>query len=349
MLDISTANISPLAVTYVGNKSRYEGVAIPKTTLTPVHDYAHEVIIAGFLRPFVASEEFFHFHHESGDLHKNPVYHELVDLFADSSRLQFVARQLTERLYECMNAAALQGGEFFIAVIKDLILDGEMADAIGLFKIQSKDNYLKVERSTEAFTVNVLEGIPTGKLEAAALIFNLDEAEGFRVCAIDTVSKKGELSFWKDDFLRLRPVEDNYFNTRHHIALATEFIDRKCGRLLGLNLAQRAERLARVGEYFRENEYFDADDFGSEIFPENSEEYAAFRDEYSTAYAVPLDVNFQISGQAVKKAAPRMKRVLKLDRNFQLYVKTGRTDLIEHGYDDDKGKKFYKIYFDDEQ
>ncbi len=41
------------------------------------------------------------------------------------------------------------------------------------------------------------------------------------------------------------------------------------------------------------------------------------------------------------------KSVLKLDKNFHIYIH-GDKELIEKGYDDAVGKKFYKIYYDEE-
>ncbi|MES1226514.1 MAG: nucleoid-associated protein, partial [Bacteroidota bacterium] len=48
-----------------------------------------------------------------------------------------------------------------------------------------------------------------------------------------------------------------------------------------------------------------------------------------------------------KKQAKVFKSVLKLDKNFHIYIH-GRRDLIEKGIDEITGKKFYKIYFEEE-
>ena len=56
--------------------------------------------------------------------------------------------------------------------------------------------------------------------------------------------------------------------------------------------------------------------------------------------------NFDISPLAVKKQAKVFKSVLKLDKNFHIYIH-GDTDLIQQGIDSD-GRKFYKIYFNQE-
>jgi len=57
--------------------------------------------------------------------------------------------------------------------------------------------------------------------------------------------------------------------------------------------------------------------------------------------------NFDISKQAVKKQARVFKSVLKLDKNFHIYIH-GNRDLIEQGVDNN-GRKFYKIYYEEEK
>jgi hypothetical protein len=49
---------------------------------------------------------------------------------------------------------------------------------------------------------------------------------------------------------------------------------------------------------------------------------------------------------AVKKQERIFKSVLKLDKNFHIYIH-GDRELIEQGMDAD-GRKFYKIYFEEE-
>ncbi len=349
MLEFSAANLRRLAISWVGNKNRYEGVNIPKQTLVPVHDVAHELLIGSFLKPFEKSAEFFYFFHEE-DVSNHLVYQSCMAIFHDPETLHEEAARLAGMLYENCENPKIQGGEFLVAYFEDLMLQGEPASAIGLWKVQSKDPFLKVERTAESFALNVLEGIPTGKLETAALIFNLDEAEGYRLYAIDAVSKKDERSFWKDEFLRLRPIEDNYFNTRHYIALSGEFIHERLPHKFGLDRADQLDALYRSGLYFKENEHFEVDDFAQTLFPEEEQQEAFknFRDEYAKAYAVPLEDKFDISMPAVKKEFKVLKSVIKLDKNFHIYVH-GRRDLIERGFDEDKGKKYYKVFFDDEE
>ena len=60
-----------------------------------------------------------------------------------------------------------------------------------------------------------------------------------------------------------------------------------------------------------------------------------------------FDDQFEISSHAVKRQARVFKSVLKLDKNFHIYIH-GDRDRIEQGVDERTGRKYYKIYYDQE-
>jgi hypothetical protein len=61
---------------------------------------------------------------------------------------------------------------------------------------------------------------------------------------------------------------------------------------------------------------------------------------------VDIADHFSISAPAVNRHARIFKSVLKLDRNFHIYIH-GDRDLIEKGTDSN-GRKYYKIYYEEE-
>ncbi|HEY0059407.1 MAG TPA: nucleoid-associated protein, partial [Flavisolibacter sp.] len=67
---------------------------------------------------------------------------------------------------------------------------------------------------------------------------------------------------------------------------------------------------------------------------------------YVEKHDFDITSSFDISAPAVKKQSRIFKSVLKLDRNFHIYIH-GNTDLIEKGTDDD-GRKYYKLYYQEE-
>jgi hypothetical protein len=72
-----------------------------------------------------------------------------------------------------------------------------------------------------------------------------------------------------------------------------------------------------------------------------------YKKNYESAKNLEIEDEFDIHLAAVKKQAKVYKSVLKLDKNFHVYIH-GRKDLIEKGYDELTGKHYYKLYFDEE-
>jgi hypothetical protein len=349
MLEFSQTHILKLSITWSGNKERNEGVVIPKTTLVPVNDYAHEVILGAFLKPFEKTEEFFYFHHDE-DVSHNAVYQSCVEIFRNPDSLAEEAAKLTQGIYAISTLPKITGGEIFVALFNEVILQGEAMPAIGIFKTINKDSFLKVERNSEAFTLQVGEGIATGKLAMTALIFGVDEADGFRIMATDAVSKKDDPSVWASQFLQAKPIEDNFFNTRHYMEMTKTFIAERAGSKFNMDRTETADLIHRSALYFKENDMFEIDDFTEKLFsePEQQAFFKEYKDTYAAEAALPLADEFDISKQAVRKSSKVFKNVIKLDDNFQIIV-NGRRELIERGFDEEKGKYFYKVYFEQEE
>jgi hypothetical protein len=71
-----------------------------------------------------------------------------------------------------------------------------------------------------------------------------------------------------------------------------------------------------------------------------------YKDQFQQEYELEIKDGFDISDQAVKKQARIFKSVLKLDKNFHIYIH-GNRNMIEKGTEPD-GRKFYKIYYSEE-
>lgn len=349
MIDISQAQLTRFAAAWVGAKHAGEGLSLPRQTLLPLNDVAGEWLLNALLKPFEKNEEYFYFHDDE-DLSLHPVYQRAMEIFSQPEQLGEQARLLAERLYDCCEFPKIRGGEFFVAYFENILFMGDPVSAIGLWKVQTRQPFIQTARSAETFQVQMHEGVSDARTENIALILNTEESEGYRVAAIDTISKKDERSFWKDAFLGLRPIEDNYFLTRHYMTLSGEFIAHKYPSKFGADRAETATLLNQSGEYFKENERFEVEDFAARMFEQEEarEAFVAYRDQYAQAFALPLEDRFDISRQAVKKEGKIFKSVIKLDKNFHIYVH-GRRDLIERGYDEEKGKKYYKVFFESEE
>jgi hypothetical protein len=75
------------------------------------------------------------------------------------------------------------------------------------------------------------------------------------------------------------------------------------------------------------------------------EKFTEYKSHYAKEHEVEIADSFAISESAVKKQSRIFKSVIKLDKNFHIYVH-GDRNLIEQG-EDSKGK-FYKVYYQEE-
>jgi hypothetical protein len=349
MIDYSQARIMRLAITWVGNQEQSEGVSIPKMTLVQVNDMVEEVLMAAIFKPFEKVEEYHYFFDEE-DVSNHPVYQSMVEIFRDAAAVPDQMRALSERLYRYAYVPRFKGGELILALVDGATFYGESVPVIALLKVNGKEHFLKTDRRGESIGLEVVEGFGTAKPAMSALIFGVDEAEGFRVLTIDNIRKKDEIPMWTSQFLGLKPIEDNFYHTRHYLQMTGDFISNKARHKFGLERADAIDLLNKTNFYFKENEQFEWEDFSGKLFdePEQQEAFQEFKQDYTENFKAPLADTFDISKTAVRKSNAIFKSVIKLDKNFHIYVH-GRRDLIERGFDEEKGKNYYKVFFEAEE
>jgi hypothetical protein len=109
------------------------------------------------------------------------------------------------------------------------------------------------------------------------------------------------------------------------------------------------EFLSRSMDYFKSNENFDKQEFAESVFEDDRmiDSFIKYGEDYCKHNELPNADQFEINDTAVKKQARVYKSVLKLDKNFHIYIH-GNRELIEKGTEPD-GRKFYKIYFNHEE
>ena len=82
--------------------------------------------------------------------------------------------------------------------------------------------------------------------------------------------------------------------------------------------------------------------------PEVIDSFNSFCSDYQQQRDIRIEDNFEISNTAVKKQSRFMKSVIKLDRNFHIYVH-GNNQYIRKGYDEETGMNYYQLFFNAEQ
>ncbi|CAN5439051.1 nucleoid-associated protein [soil metagenome] len=344
MIDLSIARLEGLAIHFVGNKFREEKLFISQEPIEDLDEDEEDMLLKYFLKSF-NTEEIFRFTHPS-DLELNEIYSFATKLFERPGTFGKQSKNIANHLYSCSTHPKIKGGELYVAYFSHCIVDGKEVEAIGLFKTESKEKYLDATLKKEAYRLNFHEGVPLGKVEKGCLIFNSAE-EGLSVCVVD--SKSNEALYWTNDFLNVTPQSNSFHQTKTYLKICQEFVTAQLPEVVDVTKADQIDLMNRSVEYFKSNTELNMKEFEEEIFeePEVRKSFKNFRKNFEKENDTAIEDGFEISTKAVKRQAQVFKSVLKLDKNFHIYIH-GDKQLIEKGFDPETGKHFYKIYFDNE-
>lgn len=335
-----------IAVHFIGNKSEEEGVRFSNDKLLIDNDLK-DLFSAYFTGSFKSSE-FYNLSHPD-DLKFNEVFNYVTEIFENPGNLFKQSQNLAKHLYEHSTHPKIKAGEFYTAYFYNCDIEGETVDAVGLFKSENKDTFLKVLQSNGDFVVNSDEGININKLDKGCLIFNTEKEKGYLVAIVDNMSRVAEAQYWKDDFLQLRPRNDDYHHTQNLLNMCKNFVVEKLPESFEVTKADQVDMLNRSVKFFKEKETFNMEDFASEVIqqPEVASAFQDYKQQFAGERELEISDEFNISDCAVKKQQRIFKSVIKLDKNFHIYVH-GNKELIERGFDDVTGMHYYKVFFREE-
>jgi hypothetical protein len=346
MIDFSEVELTALAVHSVGNKVREESFKISKSKLEVDDLHTKQLLLKYLLSPFNGNE-FYHLSHSQGP-ESNEVYSFVRNIFNNEAEFYIQSIGITKHLYEVSAHPKIKAGEFYVCLLKNCSLDGEAVEAVGLFKSENKDTFLKVDQAKDNFMICHEDGININKLDKGCIIFNVEEEAGYKVCVVDSHGKS-EGQSWKDEFLQVKSCADNYHHTQNYLTLTKEFVTGRMGEEFEITKADQASYLNRSVDYFKKNEQFDEKEFASVIFDDKNviSSFRKYKEDFQQEREMDITDDFSISAAAVKTQAKVFKSVIKLDKNFHIYIH-GNRNLIEQGFDPQTGKRFYKIFFDKE-
>lgn len=349
MVSFFESNLAELSVHHVGNKANEEYYSLSENSMPIQDEMLNQLLKQYFLSPFQKVNEVYRFTHPNNDLNLNDIYYIAAEIFADGGTFHENSKKIATFLHEVADHPKIKSGELYVAYFENLQIEGDLHDAIGIFRSESKESYIKVYPEEKGFGISYeQQAININKLDKGCLIFNTDATEGYKVVVIDQTGR-AETAYWKDQFLMLKVRNDNFNQTQNVMDVYKHFVTEKLDQEFEVEKTDKIDLLNRSMKYFKEKETFDMDEFANEVIA-NEEGIALFKN-YKQTYEEEFDTQiadtFDISNAAVKKQAKDFKSILKLDKNFHVYIH-GNKDLIEKDYDAEKGMNCYKLYFREE-
>jgi hypothetical protein len=340
MLDFHNTEIKKLIIHSIGNKMRNENIII-SNKVQKLSKKLEGTLLKYFLKAF-KGEGLYKFHHET-DLKLNEIYTFAKNIFNNSGNFRDQSINIAKHLYDVSNHPKVKSGELYIVHFVNCIVHNKHVEAIGLFKNENRDTYLKVLKEEDALKIHYERGISINKLDKGCIVFNIEEDDGYWISIVDnTNSKNKEALYWKEQFMNVKPLKNDSYKTSLYMGIFDDFckneIKDKKDKIFIRNKGLK---------YFDENDKFNDESFKSEVFtPKERELYENYlkKTDYNIA-----KLSFEISKPLVKQLKRRFKNEILLDDEVIIRVNDHDINLIEKGYDSERSMNYYKIYFNNEK
>jgi hypothetical protein len=338
--------ITNLSVHYVGNKHNEEGIKLSESELQPAEKET-DMLKAWFLDSF-DQNGYYNFFHET-ELQLNEVFSFVGSIFENPGNLHQYSIYIAKHLYSKSIHPKILGGELYVAHFKNCLFDGKTVDAIGIYKSENRDSFLKVEGTNNGFSITGEEGINIHNLQKGCLIFNILSENGYVVSIVDRSGKGAETQYWIDNFLKIRQHNDSYLKTSNILNFCKSYIVNALPEQFDVTKADQVDLLNRSAHFFKQNETFDLEEFSDEVMqqPELIDSFKKYKTEFEVEEGMQLSDSFEISGAAVKKQSRVFKSVIKLDKNFHIYIHGDKSQIVK-GFDEASGRHFYQLFFQEE-
>jgi len=330
------ATIDRLTVHYTGNKQN-GGALLVSRGEQELDGELRARLTEALLSKFAHCHERYTFHHASS-LDYNEVYQYVRTIFGDHSALYDQSVRIAGHLFEQSVHPKIKPGELYVACFSRIDDDGTDLEAVGIFKAETKVLFADMVPGGDDLDLQLKEGVELSKVDKGCLIVNRAEEQGYELLIFDSNGKGEEAQYWKDKFLSVMIRQNEFVQTNEFLTQTKNFVTRQMPDEFEVSKTEQIDILNRSMDYFKTHGSFDREEFETEVL-HHDDLIKSFRN-----FVEPTE-SFDISSQAVKRQSRVFKSVIKLDKNFHIYVH-GDRELIEKGYDEAMGKHFYKIYFD---
>ncbi|GGH71867.1 MAG: hypothetical protein EP346_06240 [Bacteroidetes bacterium] len=275
------------------------------------------------------------------DLKYNVLYEASRAFFKDDESANFT-ELISKHLAEASSHPNIKPGDLVVAKFTEIEYDGIPCEAIGIYKFDSRQRILSVNSSGG---VRLESGIGTQKPDKACFI--IDGGVEPTLFILDNDQKDSE--FWTHNFINARPKSEEANYTSEIISATKDFVTKKLPEDFVVSKVDQVDLMKRSMDYFKEAEQFNQHEFEQAVLVENDviESYRAHKSQTAAESGMAVPESFSMATAVVKKQAGNYKGVIKLDKNFHIYVHGDRS-MIESGTDEN-GRKFYKLYYDKEE
>jgi hypothetical protein len=348
MINFSNTHIETLSIHKVGNKLRNENIFISNTP-TELNDDDTELLLKYFIKPFTNITDEYQFVHQT-DLAYNVVNGLTRKALEENLEFHKYSIEILKYLYDQSNHPQIKSGDLFIVKFNEVIFEDEVISAIGIFKSENKDSYIKLVEAQSQIIVNKEKGINIKKLDKGCLILNTNSQNGFIVLTVDNNNYDSE--YWIKNFLNVDHTNSSNIETKLYIDLCKSFAN----DVIRPNLSKKEQIdfLNQSVQYFDSNDRIQLEDFKEKVFNSDSlsKDFDEYRHNYELNNSFQIPNEFDLSKTVIQKQKKAIKNFIQLDTNIQIKLDFKNPEsskkFIETGYDREKGMNYYKVFYNKE-
>ena len=346
MINRINAKISSIVVHSIGNKAMETELEFSNACF----DLEDESLKDAFLKHVLDAYKepvFYNFNQAVIDDVSNIVQEECKKVFSGASEMYESSIKIGRHLFNKSTNSSIRQSYFVMAQIEDMLIEDELVNGLVMIKLEQKEQAIKVPITETGWALALDYVYLLGKIDKCCLVLNTNEDNGYKILNIDT-NKNGETKYWKDEFLKLVVQGNDYSYTSDYIKLTSNFLKNRKPLEAVIDKAEEAGVLSRSYDYFKSGNRFEEDEYKQEVFQDKQLIHAfdQYKENWQEKTQRPLAESFDPSEFALNKQSKVFRSVIKLDKNFHIYVH-GDTNKIMKGVDED-GKKYYILYYNEE-
>lgn len=334
MIQCNNSNIQKVKINFVGNRIAGEDIVYSSSSV--VCDDLTKNLIGRYILKDITYFKLYHFIHDV-DIMRNKVYSLVMKIFNDIESFDTSSDKISKVLYDIAKDKTVNSGYLFIVLFKDCMYEDQNVNALGIFKAETKDMFLKIQKNNSNIAVTPEQGFSIGNLGKGCIIFNTEKEDGLRMAVLNKSRSKASEKYWNKDFLGCEPVLNDYLNTQVVLNALAQYIK-------GQN-TDPYQKTAEMNKTINaaNNGKIEINDLISELITDPKD-----KTKIETIYGklIGKEINMPsvitVDKNALKKT--RIKSSLKLDDNFEI-IFHGGDELIETGTDAKTGLNYIKLSY----
>lgn len=343
MIDCTDCTIESLALYKITAQSELSPVSAGEMEL---NDDLKDLMLRYFFSSF-KNEPLYTFSGDAFD-EEESVATRVKSIFKNPDSFSDEAQKIAAILQEASVHPQVKDGNLYIVFFRNCRFRNEECDAVGLFKAEVMETYIDLVETPEGIRIERKEGFSISKIDKGCVVCNHDAGNGYVMGIVDTVNKNRNASYWVDFFLRASLRKDSRFYTKNTLKSVTDFITKELPKEKSISKMEQIEVLNQTMDYLNKHDKFNTGDYSGSVLKDDETRHK-FREFLSKrGDDIGNWDNFPISEETVRQSNRFMKRVIKLGKDFSIYVH-GNTELMKKGFDSEKGLQYYQFFFSSEK